>query len=139
MDVTTAVDLINGTAARPGYTHRAFDYTHRQQDTIVIRIGQGACQNSSILIDGAYPETIDGGLIADFAVYVGDWHDIADATYGLIGAYLAWDTHELREFLRQPDGTAPLHPHRRDGQRAWAARALSTITDDVAYGVRRIS
>lgn len=138
MDAATAVAICNRLTARPGYSHRAFTYDHRQEDSIVIRIGQPDVRDSSTLVDGQYPETIVGGLVSDFAVYVGDAVDATDIADRLVDVYQQWDAHETREFLRDVDGVAALHPHTRAGQLAWAARHQSTPERDVAYGVRRI-
>jgi len=116
MDTATAARIINRTAAKPGYRHEASAYFG---DRILITVSQFDARNSSTLVNGTYPVRVGGVVRRDHIVETADLRDVEDVTYALVNAYLCFDAHETREFLRGPDGEAVFHPHTYSGKAAW--------------------
>jgi hypothetical protein len=137
METSKAAEAINAITPRPGYGHYATDYSNRFENTVAVRIAQYGAHRSERALWPAYDETTT--VWADFTLDATSLATDADIVDALTSVYLQHEEHELREFLRTPDGDAPLHPHTRDGMRAWALRHGSDVVADIAYGYRKIA
>jgi hypothetical protein len=126
MNVQDAVNLINKTTFRPGWT-----ITARRRDGYGYGYGLGKIQvdfeidtvdTSHVDDDGRYTRAMTQRGDAEFTVTHLDGLSLLRRILDWVHA--SYDEHEDREFLRvrQDDGSwlAPFHPHRSDGNRAWA-------------------
>jgi hypothetical protein len=126
MNVQDAVNLINKTTFRPGWTITArndYGWGYRAGNgKILVEFAVRTVDTSYVDDDGQYTRKMTQRGVAEFGVAHLDG-------LGLLRGLLDWvhasyDEHEDREFLRvkQDDGSwlAPFHPHRSDGDRAWA-------------------
>jgi hypothetical protein len=128
MNVQDAVNLINKTTFRPGWkisARPAVDYgfySYPGPARIQLEFEIDTVDTSHVDDAGRYTRKMTQRGDTEFAVANLDG-------LGLLRGILDWvhasyDEHEDREFLRvrQDDGSwlAPFHPHRSDGDRAWA-------------------
>lgn len=117
MNSSTAVEYVRNLVFKPGWRVTAESY------------GPGHVYLTMYIdtVDTSYPDP-DGvcrktiTLVRERRVETGNL-DLEGLCYQVISLGVQTDVHEDREFLkvRQPDGSwhAPLHPHTREGNRAW--------------------
>lgn len=122
MRAEDAVRFVEGLAFKPGWqpTAEVVSYAGLVELSFIIRT-----------VDTSYPDP-DGVCRTQITIY--GRQRVVNVTYldetDLLAEVLKCaadnDQHENREFLkvRQPDGSwhAPLHPHTREGNRAWDRR-----------------
>jgi hypothetical protein len=130
MNVQDAVNLVNKTTFRPGWRISArpadyygyYSYLNGPGGAIELDFEIDTVDTSRVDDAGRYTQKMTQRGGTEFAVANLDG-------LGLLRGILDWvhakyDEHEDREFLRvkQDDGSwlAPFHPHRSDGDRAWA-------------------
>jgi hypothetical protein len=124
MNVQDAVNLVNKTTFRPGWRISARPYYgyYSYLNAIELDFEIDTVDTSRVDDAGRYTQKMTQRGGTEFAVANLDG-------LGLLRGILDWvhakyDEHEDREFLRvkQDDGSwlAPFHPHRSDGDRAWA-------------------
>ncbi|MFG1667624.1 hypothetical protein [Streptomyces sp. Y7] len=128
MEAQYVADLINQISFRPGWEFRADVMVEGESFVIVQALVETVNSDRDQALNG-YPERI---LLAPAVIFDADDFVTAD---GLYAAMIQWiidmEIHECREFFRVgPDKQAPFHPHRPEGQSAWAEIA----TDPVVHG-----
>ncbi len=137
MTVERATTLIESMAYKPGWRFTVEDFTHRFQDTVLVKVIMPA-RNWNAAEAPDYPTEVDSP--AAFHLPVGDCDCDEAVLYRLAELLLRFESHEMREALRVPDGLgnwhAPFHPHRLDAMHAWAARTgAADIAGDLTFGV----
>lgn len=118
MFVQTAIDLIDQTVYKPGWTFEATDHTKRYEGTVCVKVTYPAQMSEREEAPAGYPTPITP--YAEFPIVVADVDEPTDLYRRLLDVILAIEEHEAREFLRiRPTFWAPFHPHTVDGMRRW--------------------
>jgi hypothetical protein len=136
MEISEAVAIINRMVYRPGYCIHAVDSTRRYERSVNVRIefetrDSGTVDNPHEWL-GGYPTKVVSA--AAFTVMITEKATVTDL-YKMIGEVIILaETHEMREFLRNPfTGEAPLHPHTQAGIAAWGTPEI-----DRTYGLNAL-
>lgn len=136
MEISEAVDIINGMVYRPGYTIRAVDSTRRYERSVNVLITAETRDSGTVDHPDMWRENYPAHVIAPAAFNIlipanAEKRDL----FKLIGlAIIEFETHEMREFLRDPDtGIAPLHPHTQAGINFWGTPEI-----DATYGLNSL-
>lgn len=131
MEVPIALNLLEQVCYKPDWLLTATDHTNRFEGTVMVRIDYTAFNTNRDKAREGYPEFIH--TYAQFPLIVGDIENEDELWMRVLGAFIAIETHEAREFLRlrNQDFRAPFHPHRIDGMNKWPTDPMT----DLQFGV----
>lgn len=129
MDATAMVELLSGITYRPGWTFTAealpaLRHVFGVEEDVRFRMACTTVDSDREYALKGYPETKT--LEWDFILKSDDWQadNLIRQVFGML---MDIELHESREFfrLRTDDMQAPFHPHRPEGEAAWAGTGLS--------------
>lgn len=130
METTEAIERIEGTILKPGWRIEAEDHSKRFEGTVKLTVHYPAA-NSNRENAPDYTEQILPDTHASFALQVGLIADGIELYRRLIDVMVNIETHEWREFLRDPRTLdAPFHPHRIEGMTRWG-----DVEGDLHFGL----
>ena len=118
MEVTTALELINGLVYKPGWKVSATDHTNRFEGSIILRVDYPAQSTDRVEAREGYPTDIT--TYAQEPIVVAECGDETALFRCVIDVILKIEEHEAREYFRvEPTFWAPFHPHKIDGMKRW--------------------
>lgn len=133
MEISEAVDIINRMVYRPGYTIHAVDSTRRYERAVNVLITAETRDSGTVDHPHAWMEDYPEKVVAPaaFTILIPENAEKRDIFKLIAHALITFETHEMREFLRDPDtGIAPLHPHTQAGIQFWGTPEI-----DATYGL----
>lgn len=128
MDITAAINYVNGLHLKPNWRVSAHQIQTMatlwgdwaNSTFITVEFVYHVPNSNHDLALAGYPEMIDA--FESIEVNAATVEDIDELRAMLITKIMTIELHEWREFFREgPLMVAPYHPHRPEGNEAWAA------------------
>lgn len=139
MEVSEALNLVNGISYKPGWTFAAAAHP-RFDESIDLRI-RYVVQNSDVRYAPDYTETMFPPATMDFFLSVHSCHSENDLYQMVFECLAQIERHEMREFFAV-DGKKyrkPFHPHTVEGMSNWANQRPVVEHEDYTLGLIALS